>query len=93
MKKDLQKTIGAIRKDEQKTKNTEFPKAMMTKKQEANRTATVNCGGEWRTKEATLETANKVMNDERFTAFLEKHNAVAKIEVNNFDTYQIRITF
>jgi hypothetical protein len=33
------------------------------------------------------------MNDEDFKAFLDKHNAEASLEINNFGTYQIRVQF
>lgn len=89
-KKDFQKVIGAIRKE---AGTGSFPKPMMTAAQMMKNEATVNCGGEWSTAEKTLERANKVMQDSRFVAFLEAHNAKAGLELNNFKTYQIRIHF
>ena len=90
IKKEFQKVIGIIRKDKFAYS---YPKPMMTGAQMEKRQATVNCGGEWGTPESTLETANTVMADERFTAFLAKVEATAKIETNNFGTYQIRINY
>jgi len=89
IKKNLQKTIGEIREDGKK-----FPKAMMTGQQMEKRTATVNCGGEFATKEKSLERAEKVMADKRFAAFLEECGASARLElVDRFDAWQIRITY
>ena len=90
MKKDFSKVIGTIRKE--KSTNS-FPKPMMTGQQMEKRTATVNCGGEWGNPEDTLARANMVMEDERFSGFLEKYEATARIETNNFGTYQIRINY
>lgn len=95
IKKDFQKVIKAIRdaKNKECGTNSEFPKAMMTRQQIAKGTATVNCGGEWGSLEGTTYRANKVMNDERFTEFLTRWNATAKIEMNSFGTAQIRINY
>lgn len=89
-KKDFQKVIGSIRKDGE---SATYPKPMMTVVQMEKREATVNCGGEWSTAEKTLSRAKAVMDDERFTAFLERHNGTARLELNSFKTYQIRINF
>ena len=83
VKKEFQKTIKAIRGDAKM-----FPKPMMTTAQMEKSEATVNCGGEWSTAEATLEMAKAVMADSRFTDFLAKNNATANLELNNFKTYQ-----
>lgn len=94
IKKDLQKAVSGVRADRKKLNNREeFPKAMMTGQQMDKNTATVNCGGEWRRAETTLEIATQVMNDKRFKDFLEKHNADARIEANNFGGFQIRINY
>ncbi len=89
-KKDFQKIIKSIR---EKTNEKNFPKPMMTIAQIEKKQATVNCGGEWATKERTEERANIVLNDERFKEFLDKYKATANLEINNFGTYQIRINF
>ena len=94
-KKEFQKVIGLIRADvraETATK-TEYPKPMMTAAQIEKGEATVNCGGEWSTAENTLSKAKLVMQDSRFVSFIERHNAKAWIELNNFKTYQIRVCF
>lgn len=95
MKKEFSKIITAIRNErgEETRRNLSFPKAMMTAAQMEKHTATVNCGGEWGTAESTKAIAEVVMNDERFVAFLEKYKATATVEINNFKTYQIRITY
>lgn len=90
MKKDFQSIIGTIRNE---TGDKAYPKPMMTSQQIDKDTATVNCGGEWRETEETKERAEKVMNDERFKAFLEKYGATAQIELDNFKSYQIRINY
>lgn len=89
IKKKLQKTIKAIRSEI----GGEYPKAMMTGQQEAKRTATVNCGGEWRSAEKALKMAKEVATDPRFLVFLAECDASAKIEMNSFGAYQIRITY
>ena len=95
-KKEFAKVIGTIRKErneEINLPNCSFPKPMMTIKQMEQNTATVNCGGEFSSLETTTERSELVMNDERFKEFLKKHNATAKIELNQFGTKQIRINF
>ena len=96
-KKDFQKVIGAIRKERQVAENDkriEYPKAMMTGQQEAKNTATVNCGGEWGPNKAIApEVAKMVLEDERFTAFLNKYEATAHTETNSFGAIQVRINF
>ena len=87
-KKALQKTIKAMRKD-----GEEFPKAMMTGQQMEKRTATVNCGGEWRPKESRKRAENVLASD-LFKAFLAEAGATARLEhVERFDAWQIRITY
>lgn len=95
IKKELQKTIGAIRKDwnEAGGMKSEFPKAMMTRQQMAKGTATVNCGGEHYKADHTKLIAQAVMADELFKTFLEKCEATATLELNAFNTYQIRIHY
>lgn len=91
MKKDFQKTIKAIRGD-----RSEYPKPMMTEQQMEKNTASVNCGGEWFSKNPgfTERNADLVMNDERFTAFLSRWNATATKEINQrFGVTQIRINY
>lgn len=88
IKKNLQKTIKAIRKD-----GEEFPKAMMTGQQMEKRTATVNCGGECRPKESRKRAEN-VLAADLFKAFLAEAGATARLEhVERFDAWQIRITY
>lgn len=88
IKKNLQKTIKAIRND-----GEEFPKAMMTSQQMEKRTATVNCGGEWLPK-TSRKTAESVIENELFKAFLKEVGAVANLEhIDRFDAWQIRITY
>lgn len=89
IKKEFQKVIGTIRKET----TYRYPKPMMTGQQMEKRTATVNCGGEWGSPESTMQVAKMVMEDKRFKEFLEKCNATAKIEINSFGTYQIRINY
>lgn len=95
-KKDLAIVIGTIRKERNEEINLpkcKFPKPIMTAKQMEQNTATINCGGEFSSLEKTTERSELVMNDERFKEFLKKHNATAKIELNQFGTKQIRINF
>lgn len=89
IKREFSKTVSKIRKDE----GDAFPKAMMTGQQMAKGTATVNCGGEWRRTEYCMSLANRVMEDERFKAFLAKCGAVAEIELNQQGRPQIRIYY
>lgn len=95
IKKELQKAVGNIRKDlsEEAGRKWTYPKAMMTGQQEEKRTATVNCGGEWMSREFTEKLADQVMKDERFKTFLTKCDATARLEVNTFGTFQIRINY
>lgn len=96
MKKEFQKVIATIRKEYGESinrTNCSYPKPMMTEAQMEKRTATVNCGGEWKKLEATKEIAEMVLNDERFKSFLEKYSAQATKELNPFGTIQIRINY
>lgn len=70
MKKDFQKVVGKIRKE---LGASEYPKAMMTGKQMANNTATINCWG-------SKELADTVMSHPLFTDFLKRHGAIARHE-------------
>lgn len=94
-KKTFQKVIKGIREDRNTTlgKKSNFPKPMMTQKQMDKHEATVNCGGEWGSAESTKAIADVVMADNRFKEFLQDSKAEAKIELNPFNTYQIRLTF
>lgn len=94
-KKAFQKVIKGIREDRNATleRTSDFPKPMMTRKQMEKFEATVNCGGEWGSAESTKAIADMVMTDKRFTDFLNNFRAEARLELNNFNTYQIRITF
>lgn len=94
-KKAFQKVIKEIREDRNATleRKSDFPKPMMTKKQMEKLEATVNCGGEWGSAESTKAIADMVTADERFKEFLHNFRAEARLELNNFNTYQIRITF
>lgn len=92
-KKDFQKTIKAIRNTYTiiTGKEQEYPKAMMTGRQEAKNTATVNCGRKpWCSDE---QVANVVMNDPLFKGFLTKYNATAHVEINSDGNTQVRINF
>lgn len=91
IKKSFKKTIDSIRKERGEGKT--FPKAMMTEAQISKGTATVNCGGEWCSADFTLNLAKSVASDPRFLVFLAEANAKAAIELNNFGTYQIRISY
>lgn len=97
IKKKFQKTIGDIRQDwrvKHGTPKGEYPKAMMTAQQEANNTATVNCGGEWCS--FSKELAEYVMNDERFQRFLSDARAEATMEKfyhGSCPGYQVRLVF
>lgn len=89
IKKRFQKTISAIRNE----RGGNYPKAMMTGQQMAKNTATVNCGGEWKSAEACLKIAKETATDPRFLVFLLECDAKAKIEPNPFGGYQIRINY
>ena len=97
VKKEFQNTVGKIRKDWRSQRNTpkcEYPKAMMTSQQEANNTATVNCGAEWCSFSGEL--SDFVLNDDRFQKFLSDAGAEAakeKIWRGSCPGYQIRIEF
>lgn len=95
IKKNLQKTVKAIRDDINATKDrpSDFPKAMMTNQQMEKNTATVNCGGEWANAKTSMERVNAVMNDARFAKFLAECGATAKVEPTPFGSYQIRINY
>lgn len=95
IKKQFQAVIGGIRKDRNASENinSSYPKPMMTIVQMEKREATVNCGGEFSTAERTKAIADNVLGDERFKEFIANTEATAKIEMNNFGTYQIRIKF
>lgn len=94
-KKAFQKVIKEIRTEVNPTisRRNEYPKPMMTKKQWEKLEATVNCGGEWGSAESTKTIADTVMADKRFKEFLHNFRADASIELNNFNTYQIRVKF
>lgn len=94
IKKDLQKTIKAIR-DGGVQLYKEFPKAMMTSAQMEKGTGTVNCGVYWCrvNTEPSLKLAEQVMADERFAAFLQKHEVMAEIELAKDGGYQIRLHY
>ena len=88
-KKEFQRVIGAIRKG----MGEEYPKAMMTNQQMAHNTATVNCGGEFKTTLYTTEMAERVMNDFSFQDFLREYDCTAKWEATSLGRIQIRINF
>lgn len=94
-KKEFQKAIKNIRnsRNAELGINSNYPKPMMTQVQMDKREATVNCGGEFGTPDEIRDRANYVMADARFKEFLDKHNATANLELNAFNTYQIRIHF
>ena len=89
-KKDFQKVIKEIRTE---NGDKEYPKSMMTFVQMDKKQATVNCGGEWRQTERTKELSDIVMSDERFKSFLTRWEATAKVEIDNFGKFQIRIYY
>ena len=95
IKKDFQKVIKSIREQisAYEGKTYEFPKAMMTGQQMDKNTATVNCGGEWRSAEYSKEIADVVMTHSEFQVFLIKYQAKAHIEENKFGGVQIRINY
>lgn len=90
MKKDFQQTIKAIRES---LNESEFPKAMMTERQMAKNTATVNCEDRYYSQERSKARAEKVITDSRFQDFLKRHNATATIEYNSRKNAQIRINY
>lgn len=90
-KKDLSKAIKHIR---DYYSYNEYPKAMMGNHQIMNKTATVNCGGEWRKLEETKKVAETVMADREFRALCAYDKVKAVIEYNAAsDAYQIRLTW
>ena len=95
MKKEYQRLFKEIREKDfgADSKRVEYPKPMMTEAQMEKGTATVNCGGEWLTVDATKRIADKVMANESFKAFLTKYEAKAELELTPFHSYQIRIRF
>ena len=91
--KDVRKVVGKSRAD---LGTHNYPKAMMTGAQMKNLTATVNCGGEWRTLEFTNNLAQAVVEDDRFKDFLDKYSAKAYIEKARYagrEYVQIRINY
>ena len=93
-KKDLQKTIKAIRDTLTVItgEKQEYPKAMMTGQQEDKNTATVNCGRKPWCKNID-QIANVVMNDSLFKGFLTQYSATATVEIKIDGNKQIRINF
>ena len=90
-KKDLSNTIKHIR---DYYFHGAYPKAMMGSHQIMNKTATVNCGGEWRKLEDTKQMAEKVMADREFRVLCAYNQVKATIEYNAAsDAYQIRLTW
>ena len=90
-KKEFQKTIASIRRTLAMEK---YPKAMCTGAQMSKGTATVNCGGEWRSD--TAEIADRAMQDPRFTALLAYYGATATLETGSWydrTWTQIRIRY
>lgn len=79
-KKKFQKIIGQIRtqRNSELDIRAEYPKAMMTSKQETISTATVNCGGEWGIDSKGI--ADYVMKSQAFTELMEASSAKAEIE-------------
>lgn len=89
-KKQLSKTVTSIRNEI----GGGYPKAMMTAQQIEHRTATINCGGEWRPAERTKEIAESVSRNPGFITLIEKHGVVAELEYNRaMDAWQIRMTW
>lgn len=74
IKKDFQKVIRTLKKEWQ---SGSYPKPMMTGAQMERDTATVNCSY---MSDRSKELAEKVINDERFIQFLNKHNITAEVE-------------
>ena len=82
-KADFQKIVKSLRTDLQVVNAEEYatyPKAMMTSAQEAKRTATVNCGGEWRPGQRSLDLALQLMASQTFRTFLAENGATAHLE-------------
>ena len=90
-KKDLSKAIKHIRDF---YFHGNFPKAMMGSHQIMNKTATVNCGGEWYKPERSKEIAEKVLADREFRAICAYDGVKAELEYNRAsDAYQVRLTW
>ena len=82
-KRRFQRVIRQIRAEwilETDDPKCKFPFGRMTCLQASMGLATVDCGGERKSAEYTLELAQRVMNDDRFLACLEKDSADACIE-------------
>lgn len=95
-KKDLSKVIKRIREFYYpgKYNQDKFPKAMMGSRQIMNKTATINCGGEWRKPEASKAIAETVMADREFCAICAYDGVKAELEYNRAsDAYQVRLTW
>lgn len=94
-KKDLQKLTKKIREE---WDSGEFPKAMMTGQQALKRTATINCGGEWRSANKSEKMAAAILARPDFVEFLKTWNAEACAEKVNSGAHsngykQVRIYF
>lgn len=93
VKKEFQAVIKAIRQEMET--ESQYPKPMMTAAQIEKKTATVNCGGEWKQNDKgwALNLAKTVMQDERFIEYLAKYEGRAHIEEDSFGVAQVRINF
>lgn len=98
MKKDLQKIVKKYRDSKPSIKNwrgescrDEFPKAMMTGQQEANRTATINFG--YNNERHHTEYA-EFANSEALRIFCENHGVrVVGKEINQDNRVQMRLSY
>ncbi|MFW0776274.1 MAG: hypothetical protein ACN2B6_00960 [Rickettsiales bacterium] len=99
-KKKFQKVIKKIRDNrpritgtyrntgESYSRKDEYPKAMMTKQQINNRTATVNCGGSWSDKDK--DRAEEVLLDQGFNDLMKEYGCQVTTELAD-GAQQIRI--
>lgn len=99
IKKDFQKTVKEIREDIKKScdqPKLEYPKAMMTGQQIRKGTATINCGGEWRSSAFSRTLSSRVFEHKLLKEFCKRNNAeacVEEIKIGQFPAFQIRLRF
>lgn len=108
MKKDFQKIVKMYRdsmpdidgwgmnwntrKYEQIKVRPEYPKAMLTERQMANGTATINCGSKHNA--GYQGVAEKLMDYEPFKIWCSSYGIKsATVEINGDEHYQVRVTF
>ena len=99
IKREFQKIIKNIREsDFNSVDGCEYPKAIMTEEMMERGEATIifTWQGDFRNekvREYTKEKAEKMMEVESFTDFLNREKATAQIELRENNNYQIRIKF